>query len=119
MQVTVDIAPGFAAYLASNRSPVPGNPGVRQLTEYGVSALLHDAFIELALTFRAGSSYFCCEWGCHLDLYEGNRWERLRRELSAHGIEMAEPTCIDPCGEGVESLRNTWRAVTTPNLSLP
>jgi hypothetical protein len=88
MQVGVDIAPVFAVYLARNRGPVPANPDVRQPPDYGVSARLHGAVVELALTFRAGSAYCCDQWGCHLDLYEGKRWERLRRELSARGIEV-------------------------------
>jgi hypothetical protein len=88
MRVGVDVAPVFAACLACNRGPVPGNPNVRQPPDYGVSARLHGEVVELVLTFRAGSAYCCDQWGCHLDLNEGKRWEWFRRELSARGIEV-------------------------------
>jgi hypothetical protein len=88
MQVGVDITPVFGVYLARNRGPALGNPDVRQSPDYGASACLHGAVVELALTFRAGSAYCCDQWGCHLDLHEGKRWDRLRRELSARGIEV-------------------------------
>jgi hypothetical protein len=58
---------------------------VRQSPNYGVSARLEGGVIELILTFRTGSVYCCYESGCHLDLYDGKRWNRLRRELAIHG----------------------------------
>jgi hypothetical protein len=85
--VAVDVTPVFAAYFARNRGPVPNTPDARQPPDYGVSASLDGGVIELALTFRAGSAYCCYEWGCHLNLYEDKRWEWLRRELSARGVE--------------------------------
>jgi hypothetical protein len=87
----VDVAPVFAAYLARNRGPVPGNPDVGRPLDYGVSARLDGAVVEMALTFSAGTRYCCDQWGCHLDLREGKRWKRLRRELSARGIEVPSP----------------------------
>jgi hypothetical protein len=86
--VAVDVTPVFAAYLARNRGPVRGAPDARQSPDYGVSASLDGAVIELTLTFRAGLAYCCYEWGCHLTLYEGKRWEWLRRELSGRGLEV-------------------------------
>jgi hypothetical protein len=86
MLVTVDVTPVLTAYLACNRGPVPGDPEARQSPNFGVSACLDGAVIDMTLTFRSGSAYCCCEHGCHLDLYDGKRWERLRRALSAHGL---------------------------------
>jgi hypothetical protein len=86
--VAADVTPVFAAYFARNRGPVPGDPDARRPPDYGVSAHLDGAVVELALTFRAGSAYCCDQWGCHLNLHEGKRWEWLRRDLSARGVEV-------------------------------
>ncbi|MGL4464993.1 MAG: hypothetical protein ACRDD1_02525 [Planctomycetia bacterium] len=45
--------------------------------------------IDLTLTFRAGAAFCCSTWGCHLPLYEGKRWDWLRRNLSACGLTPA------------------------------
>ncbi len=84
--MAVDVTPVFAAYFARNRGPVPGDPESRQAPDYGVSARLGGPVIDLALTFRAGAAYCCYEPGCHLDLFDGRRWEGLRRDLSAAGL---------------------------------
>jgi hypothetical protein len=86
----IDVSPVFAAYFARNRGPVPGDPDSRQAPDYGVIANLNASSVTLTLTFRTGSAYCCCEWGCHLDLRAGQRWEWLRRELSANGLVPAE-----------------------------
>lgn len=91
--MAVDVTPVFAAYLARNRGPVPGDPDARQPPDYGVSASLHGETIDLVLTFRAGSAYCCFEWGCHLALAGGKRWERLRRELVGHKV-LAMPRLV-------------------------
>jgi hypothetical protein len=88
--VSVDVSPVLAALLARNRGPVPGDPDSRRAPDYGVTASLDGQSLALTLTFRAGSAYCCCEWGCHLDLHAGRRWERLRQELSAGGLVPAE-----------------------------
>lgn len=85
--MAVNVTPVFAARFARNRGPVPGDPDARQPPNYGVSASLDGGVIELALTFRTGSAYCCHEWGCHLNLSGDKRWEWLRRELSACGID--------------------------------
>jgi hypothetical protein len=87
--VAVDVSPVFAAYLAGNRGPVPGNPDSRQAPDYGASAFLEGSSLDLTLTFRAGSAYCCCEWGCHLSLPKGRRWEWLRQELHGRGLAPA------------------------------
>jgi hypothetical protein len=84
--VAVDVSPAFAAYLARNRGPVPGDSDLRQAPDYGVTASLDGSSVALTLTFRAGWAYCCNEWGCHLNLHAGQRWEWLRRELSARGL---------------------------------
>jgi hypothetical protein len=88
--VAVDVTPVIAAYFSRNRGPVPGDPEARQPPDYGVSASLDGRRIDLALTFRGGSAYCCYEWGCHLALSEGKRWEWLRQELAAHKIEVPD-----------------------------
>jgi hypothetical protein len=84
--VAVNVTPVFAAYFARNRGPVPGEPDAWQRPDYGVSASLDGRVIDLTLTFCTGSAYCCYEWSCHLSLYEGKRWDWLRRELAAHGV---------------------------------
>jgi hypothetical protein len=84
------VTSAFAAHFARNRGPVPGDPEARQPPHYGVSATLDGAVIELTLTFRSGSAYCCYEWGCHLSLHEGKRWDWLRRELSARAVPVPE-----------------------------
>jgi hypothetical protein len=90
LEVAVDVSPVFVTYFACNRGPVLGNPDSRQVPDYGVTASLDRASINLTLTFRTGSAYCCCQWGCHLNLYAGQRWQWLRRELSACGWLHAE-----------------------------
>ncbi|MBX6315292.1 MAG: hypothetical protein IRY99_20630 [Isosphaeraceae bacterium] len=84
--MAVDVTPVFLAYFARNRGPVPGDPEARQPPDYGVSATLDGGVIDLDLTFRGGSAYCCYEWGCHLGLPPGKRWDWLRRELAARGV---------------------------------
>ena len=84
--MAIDVTPVFAAYFARNRGPVPGDPDTRRPPDYGVSATLDGGVIALELTFRAGSAYCCSEWGCHLALPAGKRWDGLRRELAARGV---------------------------------
>lgn len=86
---TVDVTPAFVAYLAGNRGPSLTAPDARERPDYGVSARLDGAAIELLLTFRAGSAYCCAEWQCHFHLFPTRRWGRLRQELSARRLEVA------------------------------
>jgi hypothetical protein len=44
----------------------------------------------VVLTFRAGCAYCCMEWGCHLALADGTRWDGLRRALAEHGVAAPE-----------------------------
>lgn len=85
-----NITPVIANLLARNKGSVPGNPQVRQTPNYGVTASLEGAVLEMMLTFRAGSAYCCCQSGCHFGAFEGKRWERLREEMQAHGFAPPE-----------------------------
>jgi hypothetical protein len=40
----------------------------------------------MVLTFRRGAAYCCMEWGCHLPLFNGKRWDRLRGALAAYAV---------------------------------
>jgi hypothetical protein len=86
--MTVDVTPVLAKYLAPNRSPDPTNTYGTRPSEYGVSAAWESGVINLLLTFRCGSYYCCYERGCHLDLLTHQRWERLRRQLTDHGLDI-------------------------------
>ena len=85
----VDVTPAFAAYTATNRGPTPTDPDARERPDYGLSAVLDGSVIELTLTFRAGAAYCCGEWQCHFMLFPTRRWDKLRRVLSAMGVEVA------------------------------
>ncbi len=84
--MTLDLTSLFETYFAKNRGPVQGDPDGRQAPNYGVTASLDGKVIEMTLTFRAGSAYCCCESGCHLALFETERWDRLRGEMSVHRV---------------------------------
>ena len=89
-EVAADVSPAFAALLACNRGPVPGDPDRRQAPNYGITAHLASSVLTATLTFRAGSTYCCCEWGCHVGLRAGRRWASLRHQLSVGGLIPAE-----------------------------
>jgi len=76
--LVVDVTPAFAVYLAGNRGPTLTDPSARERPDYGISASLDGAVLELVLTFRAGSAYCCGEWPCHFLLFPTRRWDRLR-----------------------------------------
>ena len=42
--------------------------------------------LDVELTFKKDRAYCCMEWGCHLALTDGERWDGLRRALAAHGM---------------------------------
>jgi hypothetical protein len=88
--MVVDVTSIFAACFARNSGPVPGEPEKRHPPNYGVSANIDGASLDVTLTFLTGSAYCCSEWGCHLNLREGKRWDWLRRELSACELDAAE-----------------------------
>jgi hypothetical protein len=82
----VDVTLILKELLAGNRGPNPLDPESRQSPNYGVVASLEGNTLEVVLTFRKDAAYCCMEWGCHLPLLGGKRWERLRRALAAHGV---------------------------------
>jgi hypothetical protein len=84
--VAVDITAILAELLSRNRGPDPLNPGGRRAANYGVAAALDRDTLAVVLTFRKGAAYCCMEWGCHLGLFDGKRWDGLRRALAAHGV---------------------------------
>jgi hypothetical protein len=85
--MSLDVTPLFAEYEAGNRGPDPANPTLRRQPDYGIAATLAGSVLDVVLTFRTGSAYCCCQWGCHLELDDGERWDGLRRRLHAAGIE--------------------------------
>lgn len=84
--MAIDVAFIAADYLAGNRGPDPNDPEHRQRPNYGIVATLADCVLEVELTFRGGSVYCCCEWGCHVALRDGKRWYDFRKQLAAHNI---------------------------------
>ncbi|MCE9634309.1 MAG: hypothetical protein K8T90_01275 [Planctomycetes bacterium] len=84
--MTVDLTSAYAALLARNLGPVPGDSEARRPAEYGVSAAFDRGVVYLTLTFRSGAAYCCYEWGCHLGLDEVETWPWLRGELAARGV---------------------------------
>jgi hypothetical protein len=88
--MTLDVTPAFAAYTASNGGPTATDPEARERPNYGIAAHLDGAVIELKLTFRTGSAYCCGEWQCHFQLFPTRRWDRLRKEMAALELEVAE-----------------------------
>jgi hypothetical protein len=84
--MAIDLTAVFATHLARNRSPNPNNPEQHRPPDYGVVANLEGSTLDLELTFRRGSAHCCREHGCHVDLFEGRRWDWLRRELAERKV---------------------------------
>lgn len=82
----VDITCALSELLARNRGPDSVNPETRRQPSYGVTGLLREGLLEVGLTFRRNESYCCMEWGCHLPLFSGTRWDLLRQYLTVHGV---------------------------------
>src|SRR5262245_36827907 len=85
-RMPIDVTPILLDYLASNSGPVPEDPERRSSPAYGVRAALAGDMVDVELIFLSGSAYCCCEWGCHLGLFNGKRWDRLRQRLSARRV---------------------------------
>jgi hypothetical protein len=86
MLCVIDVSSIVADYLADSRGPIPDDPEHRKRPDSGIVAKLTDRVLEIELTFRSGSAYCCYEWGCHVALRDGQRWDGLRRQLAAHNI---------------------------------
>jgi hypothetical protein len=84
--VPVDVMAILAELLARNRGPDPLDADRRRVPDYGVTASLEGKTLAMTLTFRKGAAYCCTQWGCHLGLIDGKRWDALRRGLAAHGV---------------------------------
>ena len=89
--MTVDLTPAYAALLARNLGPIPGDAEARRPAQYGVSAEFDRGVVDLTLTFHSGAAYCCYEWGCHLGLDEVGTWPWLRGELAARGVPSPGP----------------------------
>jgi hypothetical protein len=84
--LAVDVTPILAEYLTGNRGPDPADPEHQRPPNYGIVAALSGDALEVELTFRSGSAYCCLECGCHLALFNGKRWDGLRRRLAVDGV---------------------------------
>ena len=72
--------------LAANRGPDTSSPGNRVQPDYGIEADLENDLLAMKMTFRSDEAYCCMEWGCHLALHDGKRWDALRTVLEDHGV---------------------------------
>ena len=84
--MAVDVTSILKGLLDANRGPDPANPDARQLPTYGVTASLEGDVLDIVLTFKRGHAYCCMEWGCHLALFNGRRWQRLHESLAQSGV---------------------------------
>jgi hypothetical protein len=91
--VAIDVSLVLAELLSRNRGPDPLNPEVRLRPDYRVAATLEGSTLDMVLTFREGAAYCCMEWGCHMAMTNGRRWDRLREVLDAKGV--AVPPRLD------------------------
>jgi hypothetical protein len=84
----IDVTPAFVDQLARNRGPDPSDPMRRCAPDYSIVATLEASVLEVELTFRAGCSYCCYEWGCHVSITPlAKRWDALRSRLLDLGIQ--------------------------------
>jgi hypothetical protein len=84
--MAVDVTLILKRLLAANRGPDPTNPETRQPADYGVAASLEADVLDVELTFKKDRAYCCMEWGCHLGLFDGKRWSKLRQALADVGV---------------------------------
>jgi hypothetical protein len=84
--VSIDVTGIFTELIAGNGGPDPADPDRRQTPNYGIVATLAGYVLTVELTFRNGSAYCCHEWGCHVALIGGKRWDGFRQLPAAHGI---------------------------------
>ena len=84
--MAVDITLIVKELLAANRGPNPTDPDARQSPAYGVTASLEGNVLDVVLTFKKDHAYCCMEWGCHLALFDGRRWQRLHEALAQSGV---------------------------------
>lgn len=84
--MTVDVTLILMRLLGANRGPDPADPETRQSPDYGVAATLEGDVVDVVLTFKKDCAYCCMEWGCHLPLFDGKRWNKLRQALAEAGM---------------------------------
>jgi hypothetical protein len=84
--MAVDVTMILTRMLAANRGPDATDPDTRSPPDYGVAASLAADVLNVVLTFKRDRTYCCMEWGCHLGLFDGKRWSRLRQALAEADI---------------------------------
>jgi hypothetical protein len=84
--MAVDVTLILKELLAANKGPNSIDPETRQSPDYGVAASLEGNVLDVVLIFKKDRAYCCMEWGCHLALFDGRRWERLHEALAKSGI---------------------------------
>ena len=84
--MAADVTLVLKELLAANRGLNPDDPETRRLPDYGVAASLEENVLDVVLTFKKDLAYCCMEWGCHLPLFDGQRWEKLREALAERGV---------------------------------
>ncbi len=84
--VPIDVTPSLTDYLRPMRGPHPSDATKRSPVQFGVTADLEGAQLSIELVFLRGRHYCCMEPGCHLGLFDGARWVRLRECLVRSGV---------------------------------
>ena len=84
--MAVDVTGILKVMLGRNWGPNRRTPERREVPNYGVAATLVGDVLNVVLTFQKDCDYCCMEWGCHLMLFDGQRWERLREIFTAQGV---------------------------------
>jgi hypothetical protein len=82
VSIAVDVTAILTRLLAANRGPHATDPDTRPTPDYGVAASLAADVLSVVLTFKRDRTYCCMEWGCHLGLFDGKRWNRLRQKFA-------------------------------------
>jgi len=86
--VVLDSTSIVKGILSGNKGPDPRKPDNRVLPNYGITASLDSDVLEIKLVFKSGSAYCCDEFDCHLSLFEGERWNKLRDAFNEKGIAL-------------------------------
>lgn len=86
-----DVTTALIELVSSNLGPGESGSNAREQPNNGLAASLEGDCLIMTLTFRCGRRYCCMEWGCHLPLHSGKRWDDLRRILSARQVDSPDP----------------------------
>ncbi len=113
LHLTIDATMLVERFISGNRGADPLLPEERVLPNYGIKAFFDGSTIELQFVFKQGYHYCCDEFDCHLSLFEGARWNKLREVFEESDLEI--PSRIRIKGECVIEAGSLFYDLSKPS----